>query len=576
MTRAAIYTRVSTAAQLARSDFTSTEAQAEALRAYAATKGWEIVGEWTDAISGSTTRRPGLQRLLAAARRREVDVILVYKHDRLSRSVLDFFRLLEDLARVDVGLVAISQDIDTTTPVGRLMQGIMIQFAAFEREQIAERTRDKIHASRARGRWTGGNVPLGYDVDREAMRLIPNEAEAPVVRRLFESYAAGDSVRGLARRLNEDGHRTKRRGTIGGKRFTAQAVASMLASHVYIGSPDRDGSHGHDAHEPLVDGATWERVQARLEARRNNRGGDVTGDPSYVLKGLLRCGCGAAMTPQRATGAGGTYRYYRCTDSVHGRRRCLSVSAEAIETLVVGFLKDLIRGDTVRRLIEEATAEEEASGRCRELDAAIGEARERVARLERTFEAKERRADDAVGSDPSYVRSLTLAASEAFTAAEAAREALRGLESARRLIAQDPESIRLVAEVVPRFAELYDDMEPIDRAETLRLILDRAVVDAATSTVTCHLYHLDSSRDSIRANPDTLRIEEFQWEKGREPRDLAQGSQHRQGWLPNADGGRTFATVALSLRFHKVTRGKGGRTVFVPVSARAEKPRHGQ
>ncbi len=213
MVRCAVYTRKSTDEGLER-DFNSLDAQLEACQSFIASQkheGWSLVErQYADGgFTGANTNRPALQRLLADIELGLVDAVVVYKLDRLSRSLIDFLKLCEMLEKHGVSVVSVTQTINTGTSHGRMMLNVLLSFAQYERELIGERTRDKIRAARRRGKWTGGHPPLGYDVAPEGRRLIVNESEAEQVRSIFELYLDKQSLIDVAVELNRRGWRTK-------------------------------------------------------------------------------------------------------------------------------------------------------------------------------------------------------------------------------------------------------------------------------------------------------------------------------------------------------------------------------
>ena len=247
--RCAIYTRVSSDGGLEQ-DFNSLHAQREACEAYAvsqAREGWRLRPDPFDdgGFSGGSMERPALQRLLERVRRREIDVILVYKVDRLTRSLADFAKLVELFDDYEVSFVSITQSFNTTTSMGRLTLNVLLSFAQFEREVTGERIRDKIAASKKKGLWVGGVVPFGYRlVDH---RLVPDEAEAPLVREIFVRYLRLRSIRLLAAELDAAGIRTRPRRlssgrTIGGVPFTAGPLAHLLKNATYLGRINHRGA----------------------------------------------------------------------------------------------------------------------------------------------------------------------------------------------------------------------------------------------------------------------------------------------------------------------------------------------
>ena len=280
--RCAIYTRVSTDHGLEQ-DFNSLDAQREACEAYIksqASEGWTLVrGHYDDGgFSGGSLERPALQQLLDAVRMNKLDIIVVYKVDRLTRSLADFAKLVELFDAQGVSFVSVTQSFNTTTSMGRLTLNVLLSFAQFEREVTGERIRDKIAASKKKGIWVGGVVPLGYRV--EDRKLVVDEAEAATVRSIFERYLALGSMLALLAELRERNIRTRRRTlssgrVIGGVFFTKGPLAHLLKNRMYLGELNHHGQSYPGDHAPIVDRETFEAVQTRLTenlaARRQTR-----------------------------------------------------------------------------------------------------------------------------------------------------------------------------------------------------------------------------------------------------------------------------------------------------------------
>ena len=266
--RCAIYTRKSSEEGLDM-EFNSLDAQREACEAYVASQkaeGWAAIRERYDdgGFSGGTLERPGLKQMVADVEAGLIDVIVVYKIDRLSRSLMDFAKLVEIFDRNDVTFVSVTQSFNTTTSMGRLTLNILLSFAQFEREVIGERIRDKFAASRKKGMWMGGYVPLGYDVkDR---KLVINEAEAATVRMIFERFVAIGSATTLAKALVAEGVRNKR-----GKLIDKGFLYKLLNNRVYLGEAVHKGAAYAGEHEAIVSRDLWDKVHAILgESPRAN------------------------------------------------------------------------------------------------------------------------------------------------------------------------------------------------------------------------------------------------------------------------------------------------------------------
>jgi len=313
----AIYTRKSSEEGLEQ-DFNSLDAQREAGEAYIksqAHEGWRLYdGHYDDGgISGGTLDRPALQRLLTAIQAGKVQIVVVYKVDRLSRSLSDFAKLVDVFEKHGVSFVSVTQQFNTTTSMGRLMLNVLLSFAQFEREVTGERIRDKFLASRKKGMWMGGTPPLGYDIkDR---KLLINAAEATLVREIFTSYAQRGCVRTLKGELDATGRRTKNfmssTGRVsGGKFFSRGHLYHILKNRIYIGDSVHKGVPYPGEHQAIVDQALWERVQLRLSTNRNGTREGAAQPNGLLLKGILFDDAGNRMTPVFGKKGDRRYHYY--------------------------------------------------------------------------------------------------------------------------------------------------------------------------------------------------------------------------------------------------------------------------
>lgn len=345
--RCAVYTRKSTEEGL-EMEFNSLDAQREACEAYIASQkpeGWVLYPEPYDdgGFSGGTLDRPALKRLLADIEDGRIDVVVVYKIDRLSRSLMDFAKLVEVFDRGGVTFVSVTQSFNTTTSMGRLTLNILLSFAQFEREVIGERIRDKIAASRKRGMWMGGFVPLGYEVrDR---KLVINDAEAATVRMIFERFVEVGSATALARALAAEGVRT-RRGRLVDKGF----LYKLLNNRVYIGDAVHKGTAYPGEHEAIITRALWDKVHGILRESPRVRAGRTRAATPALLKGLIFGPTGCAMTPTHTRRGDKLYRYY-VSQSVlkRGADACPvgRVPAAEIEGAVIDQLRGLLRAPEV-------------------------------------------------------------------------------------------------------------------------------------------------------------------------------------------------------------------------------------
>jgi site-specific DNA recombinase len=359
--RCAIYTRKSSEEGLEQ-DFNSLHAQREACEAYIQSQraeGWDLVADRYDdaGISGGTLERPALKRLLADIEAGQIDIVVCYKIDRLSRSLTDFARLVDIFEQHGVTFVSITQQFNTTTSMGRLTLNILLSFAQFERELAGERIRDKFAASRKRGMWMGGHPPLGYDV-RER-KLVVNAAEAKLVRRIFKRLLSLGSVTRLVRELNAEGQRTKR-----GKRFSKGVVYKMLRNRAYIGDAVHKSISYPGEHEAIIDRHLFEQVQERLAGNARERANHARAQTPALLKGLIYGPTGAAMTPSHTRRRGREYRYYLTAEALHyGHEECplRSVAAGEVEAAVLGEIRALLRApEVVARTLKAVREEDEA------------------------------------------------------------------------------------------------------------------------------------------------------------------------------------------------------------------------
>ena len=373
--RCAVYTRKSTEEGLDR-EFNSLDAQRESSEAYIKSQeheGWECLPDRYDdgGFTGGNMERPALKRLLADIEAGKIDSVIVYKVDRLSRSLLDFAKIVETFDRRHISFVSVTQLINTATSMGRLMLNVLLSFAQFEREIISERTRDKIAAARRKGKWAGGMPLLGYDVDPLGSKLLVNEDEAARVRIVFELYLEHQSLIATIKELDRRGwvnkRWTTRKGTErGGKPFTKPSLYKLLSNVAYVGKIKYKDEIHDGEHAAVVNADLWQRVQSLLT--RNGRTGGAMARNRFgaILKGLLRCGpCGCGMSPTHATKNGAKrYRYYVCnTAQKRGWSNCpsKSIPAPEIERFVVEQIKGIGSDSALPREVgEQARRQSEA------------------------------------------------------------------------------------------------------------------------------------------------------------------------------------------------------------------------
>jgi DNA invertase Pin-like site-specific DNA recombinase len=349
-TRCAIYTRKSTDEGLDQA-FNSLDAQREACAAFIQSQkheGWTVLPTLYDdgGFSGGTLERPALQRLLADIEAGQIDVIVVYKVDRLTRALSDFAKLVELFERCGVSFVSITQQFNTTTSMGRLTLNVLLSFAQFEREVIGERVRDKIAASKKKGMWMGGMPPLGYDVkDR---KLVVNDDEARTVIGIYQSYLALKSVRALKDELAGAGIRSKRRlrpdgNEYGGQKLSRGALYLMLQNRIYRGEIAHKGQSYPGEHPAIIEQPLWDEVQVILAQNRIERLTGARAKLPSLLGGLVFDESGGRLTPTYAVKKGTRYRYYVSTTLLTGAGRNRSsarrIPAGNLEGLVIDRLR---------------------------------------------------------------------------------------------------------------------------------------------------------------------------------------------------------------------------------------------
>jgi site-specific DNA recombinase len=350
--RCAIYTRKSTEEGLEQ-EFNSLDAQRESAEAFIRSQrreGWVVVPELYDdgGFTGANMERPALARLLAAIEAEEVDCVVVYKVDRLSRSLLDFTRMLSTFEKHRVSFVAVTQQFNTSTSLGRLTLNILLSFAQFERDLVGERTRDKMSAARRKGKWVGGCPVLGYDVEPNGGRLVVNAEEADQVRAIFALFEKHGSLRVTLEEMERHGWRLKswirRSGVLReGGRFGASSLRRLLSNALYAGRVRHQGVDYAGEHAAILEPQAWDRVQHLLGQQAAPSRGLARIKHEALLSGLLCCEpCGARMVYAYGTGKDRRYPYYVCVNAQRkGRAACAgrSLQAHRIEQSVLRQLE---------------------------------------------------------------------------------------------------------------------------------------------------------------------------------------------------------------------------------------------
>jgi site-specific DNA recombinase len=486
--RCAIYTRKSTEDGLEQ-EFNSLDAQRDAGEAYIASQkseGWVCLPDRYDdgGFTGGNMDRPALKRLLADIEDGKVNCIVVYKVDRLSRSLIDFSKIMDVLERHHVSFVSVTQQFNTSTSMGRLMLNVLLSFAQFEREMISERTRDKIAATRRKGKWSGGMPMLGYDVDPRGGRLHVNDDEATRVRDIFELYLERQSLIETAKELDARGWLTKRWTTRkgherGGKPFNKNSLFKLLTNRLYLGKITYKDEVHQGEHPAIVDEDIFDRVQRLL--KRNGRSGGPYARNSFgaVLKGLVRCvPCECGMVPTHATKNGNKrYRYYVCQSAQsRGWHNCPSPSVPApeLERFVVEQIKAI--GNDTDLLAE--TFEESR----RQHEEAVGKLEVEKHTLERELHRHNTQLRElaAAGRSNDVTTDRMADVQDRIRLAEQ-----RTAEVRNQILALSRELVDAseVSQACSLFDPLWDTLTAREQARILHLLIERVDYDGANGTV---------------------------------------------------------------------------------------------
>ena len=489
--RCAIYTRKSTDERLEQ-EFNSLDAQREAGEAFIASQkaeGWVCVPTLYDdgGFSGGNLERPAFKRLMADIAAGQIDCVVVYKVDRLSRSLMDFARAMETFDKHGVSFVSVTQQFNTTHSMGRLTLNILLSFAQFEREIIGERIRDKIAAQRRKGMWAGGQPVLGYDVDRSgpSPKLVINAIEAARVREIFDLYLDLRSLLPVVQELDSRQWTNKiwltRKGrNKGGRTFDKCSIHSLLTNPVYVGKI-RHKELLHDGeHEAIVNSKVFESVNSMLKAhgRKSVEGKRLINRHEALLKGLLYCpGCGYTMVHNVNKRASKLYRYYVCQTAIkRGRQHCDtgSIPAGAIEAAVLDEIRCIVEDEGLKREVYDQSEGIVESQRVklglqlRQLEQQLGRDQaeaDRSSILNLTGQLNEARHDE-------LLRRIELAKSEITRVQQAILDV-----TSTRLQRKD------IAAAFKSFDSLWALMTPKERTHLIDLLVQRVEFDRRESTL---------------------------------------------------------------------------------------------
>ncbi len=486
--RVAIYTRKSVADRNGQ-EFGSIDAQREAVEAFILSQrgeGWAAlpVRYDDDGCTGANTDRPAFQRLLQDVEEKRVDLVAVYKIDRLSRSLTDFARLIELFDQHNVTFIAVTQQFNTASSMGRLTLNILMSFAEFERQVISERTADKMLATRRRGKWTGGPVPLGYDTVNK--KLVINQTAAEIVRSAFAAFVKTGSVVRTLEWLKERGHLSKK-----GKPFDRATLSRTLASPIYAGRIRAGVEVVEGEHEAIVDAATWTKAQAVLDA--NKKPQKAKRSSETLLGGLLRCGrCGTAMSPAHTKRGNKQYHYYKCQSiEKRGASACPGgrIPAAGIEEIVVDKIKAIGHDPD---LVETTVAAAK-----HRLQQDVSDADRRLANLDA-------RKDDLVARRRTALAGLTgngrdqRATHEALGVVTAELEEvegeLRGTQNQADALARVQVREDEIRSALSSFSEVWAELFPRERARLVQKLVEEVT------------YNPESDEVEIRFRPEGFRL----------------------------------------------------------------------
>jgi site-specific DNA recombinase len=498
LVRCAVYTRKSTEEGLEQ-EFNSLDAQRESAEAFIRSQtheGWNCLPTRYDdgGFTGGNLQRPALQRLMTDIDAGQIDLVVCYKVDRLSRSLLDFAKMMAAFEEHGVSFVSVTQQFNTATSMGRLVLNVLLSFAQFEREIIAERTRDKVAATRRKGKWAGGTPLLGFDLDPRGGRLLVNDEEAQRVRAIFALYLEYQFLLPLVQELERRGWvgkrwQTRKGRTRGGRPFTKTSLYRLLTNVAYAGKV-RYKDEVHPGEQPaLLDPDTFGRVQALLRCHGPAIGAPSLNRFSSLLKGLLRCvPCDCAMTPAHTTRKGSQrYRYYVCSGAQkRGWQTCPSPSIPAaqIEQLVLGQIQQMGRDPQVLHNVLAQVRHED--------DARLAEMEAERAGLERDLlrgqgEVRRLLAEVGAGLSGGGVVSRLAQLQERVGQVEQRMTRLRGQrEAVQQERLDEAEATRALAGLDPA----WDTLTPDEQARVVQLLVSRVDYDGARGQVSITFHPL--------------------------------------------------------------------------------------
>ncbi len=487
--RCAIYTRKSSEEGL-ELEFNSLDAQREAAESYIASQrneGWVCLPDRYDdgGFSGGSMERPALEQLLKDIEAGKIDCVVVYKVDRLSRSLMDFARIMETFDRKGVSFVSVTQQFNTTSSMGRLTLNILLSFAQFEREIIGERIRDKIAAQKRRGKWAGGVPILGYDVDRSggSPRLVVNPREAHRVREIFKMYLDKGSLQRTVTELRHREWKNKRRVTrkgdsVGGQPFNTGSLHVLLTNPLLTGKIVHRGNTYDGEHEAIVDVALFERVRQQLAENGRTGGIEMRNKYGALLRGLMRCKkCDCAMIHTFYGKRNKQYRYYRCLEAIkNGAHTCgaSSLPGLEIEKLVVDEIRSLGKD---RALLDRILAEAVVN-----VDEELAALKAERASIHASLGRMEKELRELI-ADKSGSAATTARLASIHEQISGTRNRVAEIETRLGVLGSKAISREEARKALSEFDGVWSQLSPREQARVLKLLLSNVEFDSEKSTV---------------------------------------------------------------------------------------------
>jgi len=503
--RVAIYTRKSTEEGLEQ-EFNSLDNQRQCCEAYVKSQcgeGWIALPERYDdaGFTGANTNRPGFQSLLQDIEAGKVDVICVYKIDRLSRSLLDFAKIIAFLEKHGTEFVAVTQQFSTANSIGKLTLNILMSFSEFERQVISERTRDKMAATRKRGMWTGGHPPLGYDVVEK--KLVVNEAEAERVRQIFQLYLERRSLKAVVSEIRRRGWRQKATGRKRNNKansFDPNTVSRLLKNPLFIGKVKSNGELYDGQHQAIVSQETWDSVQDLLEVNRQNGGRQHRNKWGALLRGLIRCArCGEAFVHQYSSKGNARYHFYVCRTLLNkGAAACPGsrVSMKQIEDFI--FDKIAAIGSSPELIAQTVdAARKHVKDQHPELVAEIQRLRDEAACLKKEQESLAARIGKGGDETTSLLEKLGVINEKGKENRLFMKRAQVALLRLNRTCIDEEDVKTAFASFVP----IWDQLFPANRESIIRQIVERIVYNGETGDMEIHFNQDGIKSLALEASP---------------------------------------------------------------------------